>query len=519
MWSRIKHRLLAWHRLRRVCNVRISTRLTLLYAAILACVLMFTSIVTAIGVYFSLYHQAEIEMEISVKHIMQEIDSGARFDFRKPLPARAHPGPGMPPEGEETGKKQEFHMDEAKPDFPIEESIMRRDPLMPGVVLRITDEDGQVVFETDSHYPSIEAVEENALKNPPFWANKSMLVSVIKNMHLYYEKLSFEQNGHMYTLHFFKLITAERHFLTMLQEFLLLTNLLGLVIALFAGYFISRRILRPIRTLTKTAQQLEVTDLSRRIEIPPVKDELSELALTFNHMLDRIQLGFEQQRRFVSDASHELRTPVTVIRGYSDMLSRWGRQDEQALDEGISAIRSEAEDMQELIEKLLFLARADQNRQVLHKETFNLADIVGDVAKKIKLIAKTHSVELLRNEDGMVFVDAVTIKQMMRIFLENSLKYTPEGGHLTISSYQLGAEMCLELADDGIGIAKENQKKVFDRFYRVDSSRTKAEGGVGGTGLGLSIARWIAEQHGIRIALESELGKGTKITLYLPIVT
>ena len=175
--------------------------------------------------------------------------------------------------------------------------------------------------------------------------------------------------------------------------------------------------------------------------------------------------------------------------------------------------------MQELIEKLLFLARADQNRQVLHKETFNLADIVGDVAKKIKLIAKTHSVELLRNEDGMVFVDAVTIKQMMRIFLENSLKYTPEGGHLTISSYQLGAEMCLELADDGIGIAKENQKKVFDRFYRVDSSRTKAEGGVGGTGLGLSIARWIAEQHGIRIALESELGKGTKITLYLPIVT
>ena len=518
MWSRIKHRLLAWHRLRRVCNVRISTRLTLLYAAILACVLMFTSIVTAIGVYFSLYHQAEVEMEISVKHIMQEIDSGARFDFRKPLPARAHPGPGMPPEGEETGKKQEFHMDEAKPDFPIEESIMRRDPLMPGVVLRITDEDGQVVFETDSHYPSIEAVEENALKNPPFWANKSMLVSVIKNMHLYYEKLSFEQNGHMYTLHFFKLITAERHFLTMLQEFLLLTNLLGLVIALFAGYFISRRILRPIRTLTKTAQQLEVTDLSRRIEIPPVKDELSELALTFNHMLDRIQSGFEQQRRFVSDASHELRTPVTVIRGYSDMLSRWGREDKAALDEGIAAIRSEAEDMQELIEKLLFLARADQKRQVLHKERLNLEELVQDVARKAQIVDKTHEVSLLQNDAAEVFADSVTIKQMLRIFLENSMKYTPAGGHIRISSVRQAAFMQIEIADDGIGIAPEHQQKVFARFYRVDSSRTKAQGGVGGTGLGLSIASWIAERHDIAISLESVLGHGTKIVLKVPVL-
>ena len=511
MWSKIKHNLLVWQRMRRVRNMRISTRLTLIYASILACVLLFTSCVTAIGVYFSLYHQAEVEMEISVNHVMQEIDSGARFDFRKPLPPQEQMENGM-----QRGRPERRYED-FKPDFPLEESIMRHDPLMPGVVMRITDETGQVVFETDSHYPSIETVEAGTLRTPPFWANKNMLVSVIKNMHLYYQKLSFEQNGHMYTLHFFKLITAERHFLTMLQEFLLLTNLFGLVIALFAGYFISRRILRPIRTLTKTAREIEVTDLGKRIDIPPVKDELSELALTFNHMLDRIQLGFEQQRRFVSDASHELRTPVTVIRGYSDMLSRWGRQDERALDEGISAIRSEAEDMQELIEKLLFLARADQNRQVLHKEPCELSELVGDVAKKMKLIAKEHTIDLLQNDEGTAVIDQVTIKQMMRIFLENSMKYTPAGGRITIASIRTDKEMRMELADNGIGIAKENQQKVFERFYRVDSSRTKAEGGIGGTGLGLSIARWIAEQHEIAIAVESELGKGTKIILTIPL--
>jgi signal transduction histidine kinase len=304
----------------------------------------------------------------------------------------------------------------------------------------------------------------------------------------------------------------------MLERSLMVTNLIGLLVALLAGYFISRRILRPIRTLTQAAREIEITDLDRRIEVSPARDELSELADTFNHMLDRIQSGFEQQRRFVSDASHELRTPVTVIRGYSDMLSRWGREDKAALDEGIAAIRSEAEDMQELIEKLLFLARADQKRQVLHKERLNLEELIQDVARKAQIVDKTHEVSLLQNDAAEVFADSVTIKQMLRIFLENSMKYTPAGGHIRISSVRQAAFMQIEIADDGIGIAPEHQQKVFARFYRVDSSRTKAQGGVGGTGLGLSIASWIAERHDIAISLESVLGHGTKIVLKVPVL-
>ena len=252
--------------------------------------------------------------------------------------------------------------------------------------------------------------------------------------------------------------------------------------------------------MTQAARSLEVTDLGRRIAVPPVKDELAELAETFNHMLDRIQVGFEQQRRFVSDASHELRTPVTVIRGYSDMLRRWGASDPETLEEGLAAMASEAEDMQGLIEKLLFLARADQKRLAMHKERLELAPLVEDVVKKMALIATRHEVELLANEPGAVYADPLLMKHMMRIILENSMKYTPKGGRITIELRRGAGEMLLT------------------RFYRVDSARTRGKDAPGGTGLGLSIARWIAEQHAIGIELESDLGKGTKFILHVPCV-
>ena len=473
----LHHPLMMLNRLR---YARISTKITCFYAAVLLLVLILTSVLTGLGVYFSFYHQAEVELEISMNHVLQRMDQG----------------------------------------MPIGPEVLGDDPVMPGVVLRITDLTGQVVYENDSHYPSTQKIEKATLANPPFWANKSMQVAQVKNMTLYHAKMDVEYRGQVYQMHFFKTITAEKHFLETLQKILFLMTILGFVLALAAGYFVSKRILQPIRDMTATARKIEIEKMDRRIVVPPVRDELSELADTFNHMLERLETGFRQQQRFVSDASHELRTPVTVILGYSDLLSRWGRSDEEVLDEGISSIRSEAEDMQQLIEKLLFLARADQQRQVLHKENMELSELVGDVMRKMKMVTRTHSVELLENEDGVIFADQVTMRQMMRIFLENSTKYTPVGGHITARSRRTpdGKFMQMELADDGIGIAREDQQKVFDRFYRVDSSRTKAQGGVSGTGLGLSIASWIAEQHGIEISMESELGQGTKMILRIPLV-
>ena len=472
----LRHPMMMFNRLR---YAQISTKITCFYASVLLLVLILTSVMTGLGVYFSFYHQAEVEIEISMNHVLERMHQGR----------------------------------------PMGDDFWRDDLIMPGVVLRITDLSGRTVYENDAHYPSIRRIEENTMKNPPFWANRDMQVAEVRNMTIYHAKMDVEYQGQVYQLHFFKTITAEKHFLETLQKILFLMTILGFVLALLAGYFVSKRILLPIREMTATARKIEVEKMDRRISVPPAHDELSELAETFNHMLERLEAGFKQQQRFVSDASHELRTPVTVILGYSDLLSRWGRQDEEILDEGISSIRSEAEDMQQLIEKLLFLARADQKRQVLHKERIELSELLEDVMRKMKLVTKTHTVDLLENAQGVIFADQVTMRQMIRIFLENSTKYTPKGGRITASSHRLpeGGFIQLELADNGIGIAKEDQQKVFERFYRVDASRTKAEGGVSGTGLGLSIASWICEQHGIEISMDSDLGKGTKIILKIPL--
>ena len=293
----------------------------------------------------------------------------------------------------------------------------------------------------------------------------------------------------------------------------------GLLLALIIGYFLSQKLLKPIRTMTNTAQAIEVSDLGRRIYVSPAQDELSKLAETFNTMLQRIQEGFIQQQHFVSDASHELRTPITVIKGYADMLNRWGKEDPETLEESLKAISSEAEDMQELIEKLLFLARADQKRQIINKQPLDLQALIHDVYKKLELTVQDHETELLHNDAGMIFADKVVMKQMLRIFLDNAMKYTPKGGKITLSSVRMTNYMKVDIQDTGLGIAPENQEKVFQRFFRVNSSRTKTAGEVGGTGLGLSIARWIADSHDIGITLDSELGKGTCFTLMIPLWT
>ncbi len=481
----------------------------LVNAAILVSILLLTSFLTIAGLYFSVYHQAEVELEHNIAAVRRSM---ARSEA---MPDEELPEP-MPPEAREWVLRQHPNW---VPPPPFLRLLYREGALTPGVVLRVKDGDGRKIFDSALHYPTVEEVASHIIPDPPFWANEDMQVARFDNFYMYYKPVTLTWRGATYQLHFIRMITAERDFLRALGNGLLLTNLLGIVIALCACYYVSRRALAPIRVITEAARAIEVSDLSRRVETPAAKDELSELVQTINHMLDRLEAGFEQQRRFVSDASHELRTPVTVMLGYSDMLSRWGREDAETLDEGITAIRTEAENMKALIERLLFLARADQKRQVLNKERIDFQALVADVAKKAELVAGDHTLTLEANDPGTVCGDAVTMRQMLRVFIENAFKYTPAGGTITIASRREGDALRVEVRDTGVGIAPEHQEKVFDRFYRVDSSRTKdgENAGAGGTGLGLAIARWIAEAHNVDISLESEPGKGTTIRLTVPL--
>ncbi len=494
--------------LSKINSLRVSTRLTLVNAAILICILLLTSFLTIVGIYFAIYHQAEVELEGSITRTKESVARTAQ------LPPNKLPPPPSPQQRQERLARNPDW--EPPPIFIIQ--LYRDSALTPGVVLRVTDDKNKKLFDSADHYPSLETVQNHLVNAPPIWANKDLQVAILDNFHLYYKSVPITWEGRTYTLHFLRMITAERSFLHSLATVLLLTNTLGIFIALLAGYFVSQRTLKPIRTITQAAREIEVSDLSRRIPEPPANDELRELVVTFNHMLARLESGFAQQRQFVSDASHELRTPVTVMLGYSDLLSRWGREDAETLDEGIAAIRSEAQNMKDLIERLLFLARADMNRQTLNRQPVDMAELVSDVARKTKLLATEHSFTLAENDAGIISGDPVLIRQMLRVFIENAIKYTPAGGHITLASRREGGQLHVTIADDGIGIAPEHHAKVFERFYRVDSSRTKEENSkAGGTGLGLAIARWIAEAHEAALSLESAPGEGTTIHLLFPL--
>lgn len=536
-------------RLSRMPRMRISVKLTLVYAVLMVVLLFATCAFTAVGIYYTQYHQVERELSFSIFDAVQQLKN--RFGSVEehvtetlPVPPHFKPEEREKERQRQQEKREYMRHDSVKPDAFFghgageavpngsDKVIVSRNDLrqnmadnmtfgmVPGVFLKITDAEGDVVYDTDVFSPSLQQLQEHVREQPPLWANPNFQVVEIGNFVIYYKEVPVAINGEHYSLHFFRTITTETRLLGFIQQILLVEMVLGLVLALFLGYFVSQRLLQPIRSMTDTVKSIEVSDLGTRLEVSSTKDELYELAVTFNCMLERIQQGFDQQQRFVSDASHELRTPVTVIRGYADMLSRWGRHDEETLQEGLEAIGSEAENMQELIEKLLFLARADQKRQILHKELLDMQALVGDVFRKMQMAVDSHHLQLLANEPAMVLADKVTMRQMLRIFLENAVKYTPAGGVIRLSSSRCPENAgCLELMieDTGIGIAEEEQEKIFQRFYRVDSSRTKEAGQPGGTGLGLSIAKWIADRHGIKIRVESQPGAGTRFTLKIPL--
>ncbi|MBQ5731907.1 MAG: HAMP domain-containing protein [Selenomonadaceae bacterium] len=542
-------RLLRLSRMPRMPRMRISVKLTLVYAVLMVVLLFATCAFTAVGIYYTQYHQVERELSFSIFDAVQQLKN--RFGSVEehvtetlPVPPHFKPEEREKERQRQQEKREYMRHDSVKPDAFFghgageavpngsDKVIVSRNDLrqnmadnmtfgmVPGVFLKITDAEGDVVYDTDVFSPSLQQLQEHVREQPPLWANPNFQVVEIGNFVIYYKEVPVAINGEHYSLHFFRTITTETRLLGFIQQILLVEMVLGLVLALFLGYFVSQRLLQPIRSMTDTVKSIEVSDLGTRLEVSDTKDELSDLAVTFNRMLERIQQGFDQQQRFVSDASHELRTPVTVIRGYADMLSRWGRHDEETLQEGLEAIGSEAENMQELIEKLLFLARADQKRQILHKELLDMQALVGDVFRKMQMAVDSHHLQLLANEPAMVLADKVTMRQMLRIFLENAVKYTPAGGVIRLSSRcSPDDEGYIELVieDTGIGIAEEEQEKIFQRFYRVDSSRTKEAGQPGGTGLGLSIAKWIADRHGIKIRVESQPGTGTRFTLKIPL--
>lgn len=316
---------------------------------------------------------------------------------------------------------------------------------------------------------------------------------------------------------------------------LLVCEGLSLITGLFRNNRSIHKILKPIQDLAATAsrlnsmthmsrQELEAlagelekinaTHLDSRIDLPATQNELRSLAQAINAMLDRINKAYSAQMRFVSDASHELRTPIAVIQGYAALLDRWGKDDPEALQESINAIRSEAKSMENLVEQLLFLARGDNDTQPIRPQLMDLTAVAEDVLREEQMIHPERA--FLARWQGPVVVraDPGLVKQVMRILMDNSVKYSgPEGRvYLRVSAQKDYARVTVQ--DEGMGIVPQAIPHIFDRFYRTDSSRARQ---TGGTGLGLSIARWIVDRHGGWFEVVSREDVGTRITFVLPL--
>ena len=277
---------------------------------------------------------------------------------------------------------------------------------------------------------------------------------------------------------------------------------------------INRRVLAPIQEIASMAETLSESNLSNRINIAGTKNELKDLATVINRMLDRIERSYNSQKQFVSDASHELRTPISVIRGYTDMLKRWGKDDPEVLDEGIAAISQETEGMKDLVESLLFLARHDKKTLMMEISSFDPAELIGEVQKEETMVHSGCRFDLLHPEPMKISADRNMMKQVLRILCDNAVKYSPQGSTVTLScSKETDGMCCLSVRDEGQGISQEDLPKIFDRFYRSDKAR-KSE--TGGHGLGLSIARIIVIAHNGKIRVKSKPGAGTVFSVLLP---
>ena len=310
-------------------------------------------------------------------------------------------------------------------------------------------------------------------------------------------------------------------------------QLVSLVLNLFKNAGTIRRTLRPIQDLAAAASRLgssmspeelqalagkldeiNASHLDRRIPVTGTQKELKTLAQAINAMLDRINEAYRSQSRFVSDASHELRTPIAVIQGYASLLDRWGKDDPATRQEAIDAIRQEADSMKALVEQLLFLARGDNDSVRFQPQLCDLTELAAEVLRETEMLDQTHHFDAKWLCAVPVVADEALIKQALRILVDNAVKYTPAEGRISLSVEGKDGLARLTVADEGQGIDKDSLPHVFDRFYRTDESRARQ---TGGTGLGLSIAKWIADRHNGWFEVVSWPGVGTRFTLVLPL--
>ena len=347
--------------------------------------------------------------------------------------------------------------------------------------------------------------------------NMGKIITLSDDNKYFVFKLSREIKNNILNIYVLKNVNQVSEIYDRLNTLSIIFICIGVAIAIIMSIILGQKIVKPIKNIIRTTEKITTDDLNQRIEEPEQDDELKTLTQIINQMLDRLENSFENQSKFVSDASHELRTPLAIIKGYAEIIKKRRFSDEEIFEESIDSIINETENMKNLVQKLLFLAKGEITKINTNFQIIEMKEFVQQIHTDTEVSSKSHKFYLEKNEEYKVEADVTLLQQAIRALIENAIKYSEENTNIYIESIiKDGKKGIVSIRDEGVGISEEDTKRIFDRFYRVDDSRTKA---TGGTGLGLAIVKRIVEIHKGEIEIFSELGKGTKISIILPLAT
>jgi heavy metal sensor kinase len=304
------------------------------------------------------------------------------------------------------------------------------------------------------------------------------------------------------------------------REFWAMVTVLGIglpgtvILVAFTGYLVAARALKPVDSMAQRAAQITAEQLNERLLIVNPNDELGKLGVAFNAALARLERSFDQLRRFTADASHELRTPLTAIQSVGEVSLRMSG-DVSYYRDTIGSMLEETHRLTQLVDSLLTMARADAGRVQLHRADVNLFEVASETVALLEVLAeeKQQDIQIDGNRSVMVEADRTILRQALANLIHNAVKYSPPSGDIQIRIRETELDAIVEVQDSGPGIPREHRERIFERFYRVDKSRTRAGGGAG---LGLSIAQWAVGMHGGKIEVECETGPGSIFRVYLP---
>jgi heavy metal sensor kinase len=294
---------------------------------------------------------------------------------------------------------------------------------------------------------------------------------------------------------------------------------LALLFASLGGYFLARKSLAPVVEMGDRAAHINAANLGERLPVGNERSELGRLARTFNELLARLDVSFEQQRRFMADASHELRTPVAIVCGESEVALSQAARSSEEYRESLTILHDEGRRLTRVVEDLFTLARADAGQYSLAPVTFYLDETAAECVRAVRSLAARHGVSLAYQHEGYEMPlrgDEGLVRRMILNLLDNAIKYTPTGGEVRVELARDGSVYTIRITDTGAGVPEEARAHIFERFYRADKARSRNGGAGGGAGLGLSIASWIAEAHGGRVALERTDERGSAFLITLP---